>query len=70
LQNGQLVVFTPFAQLYHYEGGTRGQTDISNEEVQARILFRQKHLNFIEAGDPYYNPNLSLDTPYQLKLQD
>jgi len=63
-QRGLLNVFTPFAELYHFESKSRGLDDQDEkarryEEESAR--FRQKWKDVLEAGDPYYNPNFSLD---------
>ncbi len=53
---GYLVVFTPLAELVHHESRTRGHTD---DEVELpRYISRWKHV--LTAGDPYYNPNLSM----------
>ena len=39
-----------------------------NEES---ALFRAKWKEFIDKGDPYYNPNFTLDrSDYSLKVQD
>ena len=61
---GLLNVFTPFAELYHFESKSRGLDDSSEraaryDEESAR--FREKWKAVLEAGDPYYNPNFSLD---------
>jgi len=63
-EKGYLVVYTPYANLYHYESLTRGYED--NPEKQARFLkevqyIRQKWGYVIDKGDPYYNPNLTLE---------
>ncbi len=64
-KKGYLIVFTPFAQLYHYESKSRGFEDTPekrkryNEEVSR---FQSKWAAELNAGDPYYNPNLSLDS--------
>jgi len=63
-KNGYLNVFTPFAELYHYESISRGLDD--NGEKAERYnreseLFRTKWKAELEAGDPYYNANFSLD---------
>ncbi len=63
---GYLVVYTPYARLYHYESKTRGYEEGS--EKQARFLREQKRLKerfpaYQEKGDPYYNPNLTLVAP-------
>lgn len=62
---GYLIVFTPFAECYHYEYKSRGHED--TPEKRARFnseIFRFQELwgPQIKAGDPYYNPNLSLDS--------
>ena len=59
-----LNVFTPFAELYHYESVSRGLDD--NGEKAERYnresaKFREKWKDVLEKGDPYYNPNFSLD---------
>lgn len=63
-QKGYLIVFTPFAELYHYESKSRG-LDNNIEKRQRFIsevkLFHQKWDEFTASGDPYYNPNLTLD---------
>jgi glycosyltransferase involved in cell wall biosynthesis len=66
LETGKNIVYTPYTTMYHYEGKTRGSTDSTNEELEARKIFRTKHKNFIEKGDPFYNPNLSLWKPYEI----
>jgi glycosyltransferase involved in cell wall biosynthesis len=64
VQSGHRVVYTPFALLHHYVGGTRGAQDASPEEMRTRQMFREKDLEFIRRGDPFYNPNLSTELPY------
>ena len=66
IRSNKLIIYTPYSVLYHYEGGTRGSVDISGEELEARRLFREKNFDFIERGDPYYNPNLSLAIPFRV----
>jgi len=71
LNTGKLIIFTPYALLYHYEGATRGKIDTSPEEVSSRRLFEIKHHNFIQSGDPYYNPNLSLyEEPFLMRIPE
>lgn len=65
-QMGYLNVFTPFAELYHFESVSRGLDDQGEKaerynEESAR--FREKWKAELEAGDPYFNPNFSLDKP-------
>lgn len=72
-QAGYLNVFTPFAELYHFESVSRGLDD--NGEKAKRYnreseQFREKWKETLEAGDPYYNPNFSLDrSDFALKIQ-
>ncbi|MBA3387403.1 MAG: glycosyltransferase family 2 protein [Chthoniobacterales bacterium] len=51
---GYLVVYTPFAKLYHHESATR------RPAVEAREtgVMRERWSDLLE-NDPYYNPNLS-----------
>lgn len=63
-QLGYLIVFTPFAELYHYESKSRKADD--TPEKRARFVgeverFQARWAKELEAGDPYYNPNFSLD---------
>lgn len=63
-EKGLLNVFTPFAELYHYESVSRGLDD-SGEKAERynreSAHFREKWKIVLEKGDPYYNPNFSLD---------
>ena len=71
-KKGYLNVFTPFAELYHFESVSRGLDD--NGEKAQRYnkeseQFRSKWKEVLEAGDPYYNPNFSLDrSDFALKI--
>ena len=71
-EKGLLNVFTPFAELYHYESVSRGLDD--NGEKAERYnkeseRFREKWKEVLEKGDPYYNVNFSLDrSDFSLKI--
>ncbi len=71
-REGLLNVFTPFAELYHFESVSRGLDDSGEKaerynEESAR--FKDKWKAELEAGDPYYNPNFSLDrSDYSVKI--
>ncbi len=71
-KEGLLNVFTPFAELYHFESASRG-VDVVDEARAARYneesaRFREKWADELKAGDPYFNPNFSLDrSDYALK---
>lgn len=67
-ETGKLIVWTPFAEAYHYESKTRGLDEQSEEktkrfEEECR-RFRDRWQKVLDAGDPYYNPNFSLDIPF------
>lgn len=70
---GYLNVFTPFAELYHYESVSRGLDDKGEKakrynEESAR--FREKWKEVLAKGDPYYNPNFSLDrSDFSLRVE-
>lgn len=53
-QAGYLVVYTPFARLYHHESGSRRRTV---EPLETGIM--QERWSALLDDDPYYNPNLS-----------
>jgi O-antigen biosynthesis protein len=67
-----LIVYTPYAQLYHLESLTRGRED--SKEKLLRFSKEVKYMRtrwakVLSAGDPYYNPNLSLQKQdFSLKL--
>ena len=55
-KQGYLILYTPFAVLYHFESATRGRLRPTREED----LFCRRWGDAIRVGDPYYNPNLTL----------
>lgn len=60
---GYLIVWTPYAELYHYESKSRGKEDSPEKRKRANgeiDRFMAKWGTEIEKGDPYYNPNLTL----------
>ncbi|MCD7955384.1 MAG: glycosyltransferase family 2 protein [Lachnospiraceae bacterium] len=60
---GYLVVYDPYAELYHYESKTRGPEDTEEKarRFQSEIEYmRTRWIRILKEGDPYYNPNLSL----------
>lgn len=57
-------VWTPFAELYHYESVTRGYEDTPEKKlrfVSEVDKFKKRWKEFLAAGDPCYNVNLSLE---------
>ncbi len=62
-QLGKLVVYNPDAQLYHYESKSRGLEDSPQKQeryYKEMKYFVTKWKESLDAGDPYYNPNLTL----------
>ena len=56
-------MFTPYAELTHYESKTRGleDTDEKRQRLQREAdIFENKWKDVLEAGDPFYNRNLSV----------
>lgn len=71
-QTGRVNVFTPFAELYHFESVSRG-LDVQGAKAERynreSAAFRDKWKTLLAQGDPYYNPNFSLDrSDFALKL--
>jgi O-antigen biosynthesis protein len=68
---GYLIVWTPYAEAYHFESKSRGyNTTHEKKRKQAKeiALFKAKWKNELAAGDPYYNCNFSLDSAnYRIK---
>lgn len=63
-EKGYLIVFTPYAEMYHYESKSRGSEDTPekvkrfNSEI---VRFKSRWKKELEKGDPYYNPHLTLN---------
>ena len=51
---GYLIVYTPFAKLYHHESASRRR---SVEALETEVM-RERWSEYLK-DDPYYNPNLS-----------
>jgi len=63
-QKGYRIVYTPYASLYHHESASRGRLHPKEDEK----LFRERWGNPGEYRDPYYNPNLDLLLPFNIRL--
>lgn len=62
-EKGYLIVYDPFVEATHYESASRGDeyTKEKAERFRAEEAYMKKRwAPLYEAGDPYYNPNLSL----------
>ncbi|MEN8304669.1 MAG: glycosyltransferase, partial [Campylobacterota bacterium] len=64
-KQGYLNIFTPFAEMYHHESISRGYETtpekIARFQTEKDALY-SRHKDILDNGDPYYNPNLTLDT--------
>ena len=63
--SGYLIVYNPFAELYHYESKSRGLENTPEKKSRfGRELkyFQKKWPEILRDGDPYYSPNLSMIT--------
>lgn len=70
-KEGYLIVWTPHAELFHHEQKSRG-ADLSFQNKK-RIFdevekLRKKWGPFLEREDPFYNPNLSSDEYFRIKI--
>lgn len=60
---GKLVVYAPYAKLYHYESKSRGLEDTPEKVARFNreiAIFARRWPKILQEGDPYYNPNLTL----------
>lgn len=60
----KLIVYNPAVELYHYESKSRGLEDTPEkvERFNSEVArFIERWTKELEDGDPYFNPNLSLD---------
>jgi GT2 family glycosyltransferase len=60
-ERGYRVLWTPFAELYHREGVSRGKDTIESERFLREIRFMQERWGEQLLHDPAYNPNLTLE---------
>ncbi len=63
-EKGYLVLWTPYAELYHEELKTRGFDNTKEKRgrfEREEALFLNKWKEVLSKSDPYYNPNLTQD---------
>ena len=63
-KRGYLNIFTPYCEAYHYESASRGYEESPEKKARFRKeirYFQGKWKSILADGDPYYNPNLTLD---------
>ena len=65
---GYRTIFTPYAELYHYEFTSRGREEANEEKLRRwkreQALFMQRWPEFFLDGDPWLGPNLSSEIEY------
>ena len=65
---GHRTIFTPYAELYHYEFTSRGREEANEEKLRRwkreQALFMQRWPEFFLTGDPWLGPNLSAESEY------
>ncbi len=58
-----LIVYAPYATMYHYESKSRGLEDTPEKVARFNreiAIFARRWPDILAKGDPYYNPNLTL----------
>jgi GT2 family glycosyltransferase len=63
-ERGYLNVFTPYCQAWHHESISRGYEDTGEKQERFRqevLYMLERHAGILQAGDPYYSPNLTLE---------
>lgn len=65
---GYRTIFTPYAEMYHYEFTSRGREEANEEKLRRwkreQALFMQRWPEFFLDGDPWLGPNLSAESEY------
>ncbi len=61
-EQGLRIVWTPYAELYHYESASRGSDNSPDKarRFQAEISYMETRWRNLLLNDPAYNPNLTL----------
>lgn len=65
LAKGYRNIWTPHAELYHYESKSRGHEDTPEKQLRFKgeiVRFIERWEKFLDAGDPFYNPNFKCFT--------
>lgn len=68
---GKVILFDTFSLWHHFESKSRGYDEKSKEKMERfekeAAMFKKKWPEIYEKGDPYYNPNFSLEKMFTLK---
>ncbi|MFO1424441.1 MAG: glycosyltransferase [Candidatus Competibacteraceae bacterium] len=64
IKSGFRILWTPYAELYHYESASRGYDNTIEKITQSKkeIAYMREQWNEWLMSDPAYNPNLTLET--------
>ena len=61
-ENGYLIVYTPYAELYYYESsGCHHGAEKYSRRSKDFAYISARWSSIIDRGDPYYNPNLKVE---------
>lgn len=62
-EQGFVTVWTPYAELYHYESASRGYEDTpeKQERFNKEVDYMKRRWGDSLLIDPAYNPNLTVD---------
>jgi glycosyltransferase involved in cell wall biosynthesis len=62
-QKGYRNIWTPFAELYHYESATRGLDDTRKKKIRfaTEVDYMRKTWGDLLSNDPAYTPNLTFE---------
>lgn len=58
-KRNRIIVYTPYARMYHHESVSRGYDSVQDEAFLKAIEFMNKKWGCLKYNDPYYNPNLT-----------
>lgn len=59
-QAGYAIIFTPYAELYYYQGKVRNLEYKEQKQYQKEMdIFKEYWKEELKRGDPYYNPNFN-----------
>ena len=65
---GYRTIFTPYAELYHYEFTSRGREEANEGKLRRwkreQALFMQRWPEFFLTGDPWLGPNISAESEF------
>jgi glycosyltransferase involved in cell wall biosynthesis len=65
---GYKILWTPHAELYHFESASRGSDEVAENlsRFQTEAAYMRQRWGAFLDEDPFYNPNLSLNISHQL----